>query len=151
MKNSLLLFIAIGGLFLASCTAVNKTMREPFTRVELYADDFDLSSQVSASATTTQILMIDWARLFRKETGSVVGTTGAAGSFFGAFVAPVLGKVLSGQTANYALYNLMEANEGYDVIFYPSYKTTVSRPILGMGFLLTTTTVDVTAKLGKFK
>ncbi|MEX2597873.1 MAG: hypothetical protein WEC59_13190 [Salibacteraceae bacterium] len=150
MKKSILLMIAIGGLFLASCTSVNKSMREPMTRVELYADDFDLSQQVSASAQTTRILLIDFARLFKKESGSVNKDGGTSISLYN-FSVPVIGDLIADPTAGYALYNLMEANQGYDVIFYPQYKTKVVAPILGMGFIMSTTTVDVSARLGKFK
>ncbi len=150
MKNSILLAIAIVGLFLASCTSVNRSMREPNTVLELYADDFDLSSQVSASAKSTRIFGLDFERLFKQETGSVVG--GAIALSPTALIAsvPVIGSFVNDPTAQYALYNLMEANAGYDVIMYPSYKTTIQKPLLGLP-IFTISTVEVTAKLGKMK
>jgi hypothetical protein len=45
----------------------------------------------------------------------------------------------------------MEDNKGYDVIFYPQYTTKVSKPVLGMGFLMKITKVEVKARLGKLK
>jgi len=150
MKKSLLLYAAVGALFVSSCTTTNKTMREPMTRVELERGDFDLSQQVTASAQSTKILFIDFSRLFNAETGSVnkdqTSFNFSAGSMFNI---PVIGDYIQDQTANYALYNLMQNNEGYDVVFYPQYKTKVQRPI-GLG-IYTITTVEVTARLGKFK
>lgn len=142
--------IAVGGLFLASCTSVNRSMREPNTRVELYADDFELSSQLSASAKSTRIFGIDFERLFNQETGSVVGGATAAMPLpVDVAAIPVIGGFVVNPTQGYALYNLMEANSGYDVVFYPSFKTTVERPI-GIP-IFTITTVEVTAKLAKMK
>lgn len=53
--------------------------------------------------------------------------------------------------ANYALFNLMNDNPGYDVILYPQFETIVEKPVMGCGFLKKTTTVKVTARLGKLK
>jgi hypothetical protein len=46
----------------SSCTAVNKTMREPHSRINLELDDFTLSEQLTADATSTKIIGIDWQR-----------------------------------------------------------------------------------------
>ena len=121
-------------------------MREPNVRVELEKDDFTLSEQVSASATTTKILGIDFARLLNKNTGSVEGG-GLANISFASI--PVVGALVTDKTAGYALFELMKNNPGYDVVFYPQYTTSVSRPVLGLGFILKTTTVTTTARLGK--
>jgi hypothetical protein len=133
---------------LSSCTSVNNTMREPFARVEFTKNDFTLSNQVSAEATSTKILGIDWARLFVKKMGTVTG--GTPSGFINLASLPVIGNVLTDKTANYALYEMMMNNAGYDVIFYPQYQTTVVRPI-GLGFIYKKTTVKATARLAKFK
>lgn len=142
----------LGTLFLASvlfssCTTVNKTIREPDARVRLEKEDFTLSDQVSAQAKSTTIVGIDFGRLFRKETGNVEG--GKLGIGPGSL--PIIGNVISDQTANYALFKLLTNNEGYDVIFYPQYRTKVVKPILGIGFLTKITTVNTKARLGKLK
>jgi hypothetical protein len=62
---------------------------------------------------------------------------------------PVVGNVLGDKTSNYALYELMNNNPGYDVIFYPQYEVKVVKPIIGIGFLTKITTVKTTARLGK--
>lgn len=143
------LFYAFLLVSLASCTNINKTMKSPNTLVELEREDFKLSSQVSASATTTRILLIDWKRLRSKKSGAVEAS-GPAGAINFASI-PVIGNVLMDPTQNYALYNLMSENPGYDVVFYPQYETTVERPILGLGFFKTVTTVKATARLGSIE
>lgn len=130
---------------LSSCTTVHRSMKEPNTRVNLNKSDFTLSEQVSAEATSTTILGIDFARLFVKKTGAVEG--GAASISLASI--PVIGNVVADQTADYALYNLMNENPGYDVVFYPQYETKVVKPIFGLGFLTKITTVKTTARLGK--
>jgi len=147
MKHTALIAFAFAAVF-SSCTSTNHSMREPNARVEFVKSDFELSSQVSAEATSTKIIGIDWERLFKSETGTVEGGTIELISVANI---PVIGNVLTDKTANYALYNLMEKNPNYDVVFYPQYETTVKKPILGLGFLTKVTTVKTTARLGKLK
>ena len=141
----MMVFVAAIAIF-SSCTTYNHSMREPNARVELEKSDFTLSEQVSAEATSTKIIGIDWARLFTKKTGVVEG--GASASISLASI-PVVGNMVAEKTANYALYELMSGNPGYDVVFYPQYETKVFKPILGIGFFTTITTVKTTARLGK--
>ena len=131
----------------ASCTTLNHSMREPNTRVNLTKSDFTLSEQVSAEDKTVKILGIDFERLFKKETGVV--DNGASSISLANM--PVIGTVLYDKTSNYALYNLMFTNPGYDVIFYPQYETKISKPVLGLGFIVKITKVKTTARLGKLK
>ena len=131
----------------ASCTTLNHSMREPNTRVNFTKSDFTLSEQVSAEDKTVKILGIDFERLFKKETGVV---DNGASSISLANI-PVIGNVLYDKTSNYALYNLMFTNPGYDVIFYPQYETKISKPVLGLGFIVKITKVKTTARLGKLK
>ncbi|MEX0986150.1 MAG: hypothetical protein WD052_01645 [Bacteroidales bacterium] len=142
--------ILIGTVFFlfTGCTAVNKSMREPNSRLELELSDFTLSEQVAAEATSTKIVGIDWQRLFKQETGTVQGSSSIQ---INAANIPVIGNYLVDQTANYALYELMVNNPNYDVVIYPQYETTIEKPILGIGFIIKTTTVKTTARLGKLK
>ena len=147
MKKNILKSFFLTGIVIAtltSCTSLNHSMREPNSRVNLNKSDFTLSDQVTASATSTKILGIDFERLFMKKTGVVEG--GAAISIASV---PVFGDLLLDKTSNYALYELMKSNPGYDVVFYPQYETKVSRPILGIGFIIKNTTVTTKARLGK--
>jgi len=130
----------------ASCTTLNRSMREPNTRVNLNKSDFSLSEQVSAEATSTKIFGIDFARIFMSKTGAV--DNGAASISLANI--PVVGSLLSpDKTTNYALYNLMSSNPGYDVVFYPQYETKVFKPVLGIGLITKITKVKTTARLGK--
>jgi hypothetical protein len=146
-KLNSILFVAMAMLLLSSCTAVHKSMREPNSRVEFNKNDFQLSEQVTAQATSTKILGIDFERLFLKKTASVEGGTVELISIANI---PVIGNYIGDRTANYALYEMMQKNPGYDVVFYPQYETTVERPI-AFGFIYKITTVTATARLGKMK
>ena len=141
-----IILMATAFVLFTGCTAVNKTMREPNARLELEMDDFILSEQVSAEATSTKIIGIDWQRIFKQETGFVQG---GGSMMINLASIPVLGNYVIDQTANYALYEMMMANPNYDVVLYPQYETTVERPLLGLGFILKTTTVKATARLGR--
>jgi hypothetical protein len=149
MKKTMIkmaMLVAVLATF-ASCTTLNHSMREPNTRVNFTKSDFTLSEQVSAEDKTVKILGIDFERLFKKETGVV---DNGASSISMANM-PVIGTVLYDKTSNYALYNLMYTNPGYDVIFYPQYETKISKPALGLGFIVKITKVKTTARLGKLK
>ena len=140
------MFVAVVAA-LTSCTTLNHSMKAPNTLVNLEKSDFALSEQLSAEATSTKIFGIDFARIFKSKTGVVEGA-GGAGSISLASI-PVIGNFVGDKTANYSLYNLMEANPGYDVVFYPQYETRVIKPVLGIGFITKITTVKTTARLGK--
>jgi len=148
MKKTSLKALLIAGITMAtisSCTTYTKTMREPNTWVELKKDDFTLSGQVSGSAKTVTVLGIDWQRFFTKREGQIKGSSAS----ISLASIPVIGSVLSDRTANYALYEMMQHNPRYDVVFYPQYETKILRPILGLGFLSKITTVKATARLGR--
>lgn len=142
--NTAILFLFFVSLFFSSCSTINKTMREPFARVELEKEDFTLSDQVTAEAYSKTIFGIDWKRLRKRNTGEIERTS------FNINLAniPVVGNVITNKTANYALYELMNNNPGYDVVFYPQYETSIKRPIW-IGFFCRKTTVKVTARLAK--
>ncbi|HEX2900791.1 MAG TPA: hypothetical protein VHS96_13805 [Bacteroidia bacterium] len=148
MKKHLFPFLFVATVVMAifsGCTSTNVSMREPSAHMQWHKADFSYSGQVSAEASTTRILMIDWARLFKKETGTVTGT--AAGLIDLANI-PVIGSVLSDRTANYALYKLMQDNPGYDVVFYPQYEVKNSYPG-PFRIFFQKTDVKVTARLAK--
>lgn len=154
LKISSLLFILILGF--SSCKTAHQSMREANVLIELERSDFELSEQVKASATRTLILGIDFSRLLKKETGATVKTSITSGSTietafpYSTFIhLPIIGELVSNKTAHYALYNLFQANPGYDVLFYPQYKIELKR--YGLGIFYRKTTVEVTARMGKLK
>ena len=142
---NLIMFVAVIAAF-SNCTTYSHSMREPNTRLNLNKSDFTLSDQVSAKAKSVTVLGIDWKRFFTKKTGSV--DADASSSISWASI-PVIGNVIGDRTASYTLYEMMNANPGYDVVFYPQYESKVLKPALGIGFLVRITNVKTTARLGK--
>lgn len=132
--------------FMMSCTTISRTMREPSTRLELERGDLELSPQVSAEATSTKILGIDWARLLMSKEASSEKEGLVP---FSIVSIPVIGNVLGDKTANYALYELMANNPGYDIVLYPQYEIKVVKPV-GIP-IVKITTAKVTARLAKIK
>ena len=149
MKKIIILtgFILYVLLMTISCTSVHQSMKEPMSSVLFTKSDFLLSDQVTAEATSVTIFGIDWARLFSKKTGNIDDQSAS----INAANIPVIGSLVSDRTKNYALYNLMSQNSGYDVVFYPQYRTQVSKPFLGLGFIFKITVVNATARLGKLR
>ncbi|MBL7909840.1 MAG: hypothetical protein JNJ41_02145 [Bacteroidia bacterium] len=147
MKKILSIVAIAAGIFLTSCTNINRSMREPNTRLNLEKKDFTLSDQVTGEATSTKILGIDFKRLFLKESGSHINDNSSLALPSLASI-PVIGGFVVDGTAGYALYDMMQKTPGYDVVLYPQYETTVKRPI-GIGFIYKVTTVKATARLGK--
>lgn len=136
MKKSLFSKVALVAATLAifsSCTALNKTMKESNTLVELQKADFTLTEQVSGTARQMKILGIDFGRLLKKEKGITVST-------------PLIGSKTSvGKVESYALHDMLSANMGYDVVFYPSFEKSKFKVL----FLFSKTEVTVRARLGK--
>lgn len=128
----------------SNCSTINKSMREPNVKLNLTKSDFTLSNQLEAEATSVKIIGIDWERLFMKKTGEISGSSDK----ISLATLPVIGNLLSDKTSNYALYNLMNNNPGYDVIFYPQYETKIVKPFLGIGFITKITKVKTVARLG---
>lgn len=129
--NTLFAFI-VATIIFSSCSSIGTSMREPNMLVEFDKADFEMTDAITAEATTVRVMGIDWARLFNTQKGYI----GFSSSVFGA--QPV------NSASRYALYNLMAANPGYDVIFYPQYETYSKNFIF-----FSKTTVKTTAKLGK--
>ena len=141
MKKILLIGI-VGMLALSSCTTYNKTMKQPWSQVDINMDDFNLSDQQSAEATSVTILGLDFERLFVKKMG---GDGSLAASL------PIVGQYLSDPTTSYAMYNLLENNDDADFIFYPQIEKKTICPIIGICLINKITTVNVKARTGTFK
>ncbi len=139
-KAHVLLILSAMALFMTSCQSYRHTMREPNSHVEFVASDFEFSEPVSAEATVTRVLWIDWERTFGNQK---------AGFASNGSELPIIGNVIYGG-ANIALYKLLKENPGYDVIFYPQVEMHKSAPVMGSDFY-STTTYKVTARLGKLK
>lgn len=140
-KFRFLLVLGALVLFMTSCQSYRHTLREPSTHVEFYASDFELSEPVTGVATVTRVLGIDWEHTFGTVKEGIVNSR---------FELPIIGVFINDNGANYAIYDLLKKNPGYDVIFYPQVETHRSAPVLGTDFY-STTTYKVTARLGKMK
>lgn len=140
-KFRLVLVCAIACLFMSSCHTYIHSMKTPNSYVEYHAEDFELSDQVTGEATVTRVLFIDWQHLFGTKE---IGKTSSVGT-----VIPYIGMSIPGG-ANYALYQLMQKNPGYDVVVYPQVESHRHAPVLGTD-IYSKTTYKVTARLGKLK
>tara|TARA_X000001036_G_scaffold246529_1_gene229826 strand:- start:85 stop:378 length:294 start_codon:yes stop_codon:yes gene_type:complete len=96
-----------------------------------------------AKATSVRILGIDFARLFLQKTAAGGGTIATS--------IPIVGQYLSDPTTSYAMYNLLEQNDGADFVFYPQTEKKMTCPIIGICLINQVTTVKVKARLGTFK
>lgn len=162
MKKIFYATIILSTLILSGCSVSNLAMKQPNNHIEFYKGDFDYSPQVSGEATSVKIFMIDWARLFNTKTGDVSGedfTSESLNVSLGSQVTvnpvvgvisaaiPVLGEYSKNKVNNFALYDMMKKNPGYDVVLYPQYET---KKIV-IPFIYSKTTVKATARLGKIK
>lgn len=103
-------FILCVGLLFASCSNMNRTIKESAVQIEFNRNDFEVSEQLSAKAKQVKVFGIDWSRLFYKETG----TLGKASVFGNSTRLSV--------TDAYAISELLKNNPGYDVVFYPYFE-----------------------------
>ena len=139
---------AIACLFMSSCHTYRHSMREPNSYVQYHAEDFELSEQVVGEATVVRIIGIDWQHLFgtkeiaETEANLLEPSIGTA--------IPVLGMASLPSGVNYALFNMMQKNPGYDVVVYPQVESYRHAPVLGTD-IYSKTTYKVTARLGKLK
>lgn len=135
----LLSLVAILAISFTGCNYTMKSMKSPNNHVEFYKDDFSFSGQVMGEGTQTKIIGIDWAHLFKSETGTVAEAS--------SFDIPIIGNLPIGGSQAYAVYDLMQKNEGYDVVFYPQYETKMT----GIPILYQKSHTVVKARLAKIK
>lgn len=159
MKKTLFI-IALA--FITSCSSIHRTMTNPDSSIEFKKDDFTITAQATAKASSTRILGIDWENLFKKkkfgefnpQTTSQTGLSSASIPVFGGALTNATSGIFSfliDNTAELATHNLITKNNDNDVVLYPRYQTQTSKPILGIGFIFKKTEVTVTARLGKLK
>lgn len=146
-KISVLLLCAACVMMFSSCNVWSHTMKGPNAHVELYAGDFELSGPVTGEATVTKILCVDWERLLGDNK---MGTVEDGSGLLSGVSIPVVGAYLQSHGADYAIYDMMQKNPGYDVVFYPQVEMHKNAPLFGSD-VFSTTTYKVTARLGKLK
>ncbi len=148
MRKKFLNFFLAGAVvtLLHSCSSSNMGIARPVVYYEFGRNDMEVSEQKTATAEQTKILGIDFARLFNKETANF-NSAGYAGAADGLTI-PVVGALMDPTTVqNYALYNLISKEPGYDFVVYPRFEQQSS----GIPFIFVTTKSKVTARLGKLK
>lgn len=141
MKTKILLFVSLATivLIISSCGVVNKSMKNPNNIVEFERGDFEFSEQLVGEGTQTRIFGVDWTHL--------LGSRNGAEEKPNIFNLPVIGVVPLKTSQSFALYDLMDKNPGYDVIFYPQYETKIN----GIPFIYQKSHTKVTARLAKIK
>ncbi len=140
MKKIIILFLPLAFAF-TSCTLNSRMMKTPAHYVEFDKDDFTYTEQISAEASSTKILGIDFSRLFNRSVGNIDAP------IIGFNPIALLNQYIGDKTVNYALYELFQKNPGYDVIFYP----VIERKRFNVLFLYSKTDVKVSVRLGKLK
>ena len=138
-RTIVLSLLAIFALSFSGCNYTMKSMKTPNNYVEFQKDDFTFSEQLTGEGTQTRILGIDWAHLFKSETGSIIEAN--------AFNIPIIGNLPMGGSQAFAINDLMQKNSGYDVVFYPQYETQMT----GIPMLYQKTRTVVKARLAKIK
>jgi len=113
-------------------------MKTPNNYVEFKKDDFVFSEQVVGEGTQTRILGVDWAHLFVSKTGTIETN---------ALSIPIIGNIPVVGSEAYAIWDLMDKNQGYDVVFYPQYETKLT----GLPILFQKSKTTVKARLAKIK
>ncbi len=133
----------------------NRTVKQPDTYLQLKRSDFEISDLKTASANTKQILCIDWSRIFNKSKASsqdMLLNDIELWSMY--YSAPIFGPIaydyFVDKTTEYAMWELMQSNPGYDVIMYPQVERHIKRPI-GIGWIYREIDVTVSARLAKIK
>lgn len=139
MKKYFLLFAA---LFLtvtfSSCVTTHSSIANSTPQIQLKPEHLDVTEQKEAAAVTTRIFGVDWERLLSSRSASIRGTVVSTIPTFD-------------RTDNYAIYNLLKQNEGYDMVLYPKFTKIVRKPVLGIGSICTITEVKVSARMAKLK
>lgn len=130
---------------LISCSNLHTTMKEPNTRINFEKQDFDFSESLHAKVYSQRFFGIDFKRLRKDSTGSLLNTSGIP-----TLSIPVIGNVIPKGTSTYAIFKLMTNNPGYDIVFYPQYETLIEKPF-GLGLIYRKETVIVRARLAKIK
>lgn len=141
MKRAIVLlsFAALMGVMFSSCSVNSKSMKTPAHYVEFVKGDFEYSDQLTGEAVEQRILMVDWARLFKKELGEV--------QVINQLNIPIIGTLIANKVNLYALYNVMQENPGYDIAFFPQFET----KRFGFPPFYQETRVKVTTRLAKIK
>lgn len=118
----------------SSCSTTFRTMREPSVLFELTGRDYVLSDEAATGeASVLYVFGIDWKRIFSHTDRAE-------------FDAPIVGleNIVKG-AEQYAIYDLMEKNPGYDFVMYPQ----VTKKYKRFPLIYSRVNVTVKARMGK--
>jgi len=136
-------------LSVTSCSTINRSMREPETRIEFKKSDFTYSNRVSGEATQVKVIGIDWNRIFKSNSGVFKSPRNASITNLNlnlfSFIPIVGGPQDLEMVQGYAISDLIEKNPDYDVVFYPTFESKTFRVL----YFYKKTTVKVNARLAK--
>ena len=130
----LLPILILAVVLASSCSTTYRTMREPNVRFELTGHDYILSDEaVTGEASVLYVFGIDWKRIFSHTDRAE-------------FDAPIVGleNIVKG-AEQYAIYDLMEKNPGYDFVMYPQVTKCYKR----FPLIYSRVNVTVKARMGK--
>lgn len=113
LKTTLILSLLI--ITFTSCVTNTRLMCEPNVMVEMDAQDFEFSAQMTGEGKEVRILGIDWKPLFGKNE------SGTVSNGLNTFTIPIIGDFFTNPTSSYALFDMISKNAGYDVVFYPQF------------------------------
>lgn len=139
MKRLMLFFAAVlVAVTLGSCVSTHSSIANSTPQIQLKPEHLDITEHKEATAVTMRIFGVDWERLFSSRSATIRGS--------------VYTNLLSfDRTDEYAVYNLLKQNDGYDMVLYPKFNKVVRKPVLGIGGICTITEVKVTARMAKLK
>lgn len=133
MKKAIIVLLSVIALA-TSCSNTIRSMQEPVVKFDLTSADYVLSEQVSGEATIHRVLGVDWARLFTNRYGNISIPLVGIGNIYSL-------------NMQYAVYDLIEKNPGYDFVMYPQFTSTIT----GVPGIYERTDIKITARLGKLK
>lgn len=137
-KISFIVAAVLIALLSGSCMSTHSSILSSTPQIQLKPENLDITTHKEASAVTMRILGVDWERLTSKRSASMRGTVYSSFTSFD-------------RTDEYAIYNLLKQNEGYDMVLYPKFDKVVRKPVLGIGVICTITEVKVSARMAKLK
>ncbi|MFM7106029.1 MAG: hypothetical protein ACKOW8_10955 [Flavobacteriales bacterium] len=120
---TLLALVTCLSVLFTSCSTYSKSMTEPTNHIQFTHNDYTFSDQVSGEASQTKLFGIDFARLVSEKYGQT--------SRIGYSSVPIIGSFISNNVVNYALYNIMLDNPGYDIVLYPQYDIQTTSFLIG--------------------
>lgn len=122
----------------SGCMSTRLNITNTVPLIQLEPEDLEITEQKEAKIISTKVFGIDWKRAFKSHSAEMRGS--------------VYSNIMTlDKSEDYAVYDLLKNNEGYDMVLYPKFDKVVRKPVLGLGFLYKVTEVKVTARMAKLK